>query len=130
MKDASKAGARFRKGPIMKFGNKPTSAMSSVGRRLFWIMCLFVGLVSAYDCWLLVQNAPVMLEVEENPVCKALIAFDGGRVDLLLHWKAVGTTLVFLALKLIDLVWSRGALAIASSLAALQALLLGYLTLG
>lgn len=108
---------------------QPLRGFALSRQALFWAFSCFVVAVSIYDGWLLIKNESVILDFEKNPVCKFLIECDGGRVDLLIQWKAVGTTLVFLLLKTINLVWSRWALLVASSLAFFQAILLGILTL-
>ena len=57
----------------------------------FAIMWLASGLISAIDLYWCVKNQHIMLENEQNPIGRYLIAKDGGDVALFMGVKMAGT---------------------------------------
>lgn len=92
-------------------------------------MWFFVGLVSAYDGYLVVETRAVISQCEQNPMCSYLIDIDRGELSLLLRSKALGTAAVLLSLVALRLRDEKLAWPVASGLVAFQFGLLLYLTL-
>jgi len=90
--------------------------------------CLFVAAVSVHDAMLVILNANVIGDVEQNPVGKWLIELQGGEVWLFISLKLVGTAIVCAVLVTLYEYRTRLALAASSGVAAFQAGLLWYLT--
>ena len=90
--------------------------------------CLFVAAVSVHDAMLVILNANVIGDVEQNPVGRWLIALQGGDVWLFVSLKLVGTAVVCAVLVTLYEYRTRLALASSSGVAAFQAGLLWYLT--
>lgn len=95
----------------------------------FALMCLFVGLVSFYDAYLVVAYSESIMELEQNPVGRFLIEFNSGDVGLFVSVKAVGTALVIAALIGLYCTEKRLACSVAGGLTAFQFGLSLYLTL-
>jgi len=90
--------------------------------------CLFVAAVSVHDAMLVVLNATVIGEVEQNPVGRWLIELQGGEVWLFVSVKHVGTAVVCAVLVTLYEFRARLALAASGGVAAFQMGLLWYLT--
>ncbi len=54
----------------------------------FWLLCSFIGTVSAYDAWLVVLTKSEVLRFEQNPVCWHLIKPEPEYLSLFLPAKA------------------------------------------
>ncbi|HVX12250.1 MAG TPA: hypothetical protein VHC22_13800 [Pirellulales bacterium] len=94
----------------------------------FFSMWLFVGLVSAYDAWLVVKYWDSILEFERNPVCSYFITLGDGNWDLFLRAKTSGTLAVLSVLIGLYRRNRRLALPVAGALSGFQLALLVYLT--
>lgn len=73
---------------------------SAVRPKDWWFpaMCLFVAVVSFYDAYLVVKYDNVILETEQNPVCRYLISLDVQNMSVFLPAKFAGTSFVILIL--------------------------------
>lgn len=92
-------------------------------------MCLWLlAAVSVHDAILVVWNDNVIKDMEENPVGKWLINVQGGDVWIFVWTKLAGTAIVCATLIKLQSWHRRIALHTVVVLAALQTLLLGYLT--
>ncbi len=122
--------------PILTHGVLPgqrrvsPSWLTSRSNWLFGVCCLFVTVVSVHDAALVVANHEVIRDVEQNPIGRWLLDLQGGEVWCFVLMKLAGTA--FVCAVLIRLYQrSKGmAMVSVSTLAALQFLLLCYLTLG
>lgn len=90
--------------------------------------CLFVAAVSVHDAMLVVLNANVIGDVEQNPVGRWLIELQGGEVWLFVSLKLAGTAIVCAVLVTLYEYRTHLALAASTGVAAFQAGLLWYLT--
>lgn len=95
----------------------------------FSAMWFFIGTVSCYDAYLMVQYQSTLEVMEVNPVGCWFIASDGGRPALFLAAKFQGTITVLGILQLLRCWNARRAHLIAAMVAIFQAGLLAYLTL-
>jgi len=89
-------------------------------------MCLVIGLVSAYDTFLLVRFQDLI--VEENPMGRWLMAADEGSVALFVGCKFAGTILVLATITFLYLFRSSMGLVVAAALSSGQLVLAWYLT--
>ena len=96
----------------------------------FLAMWLFIGLVSAYDAYLVERYSESIVDMEENPVGQYLLEIDNGGTSLLIRTKAGGTAIVLCILVLLYTRCRRIALPVVKSIAAFQFCLLMYLTIG
>lgn len=64
----------------------------------FVAILTFVGVVSAYDGYLVIRTGNAIVEFELNPVGKYLIQFNHNDASLFLRLKAAGTVLVLSSL--------------------------------
>ncbi|MGH7135295.1 MAG: hypothetical protein ACREHD_06105 [Pirellulales bacterium] len=94
----------------------------------FLLMWLFVGLVSAYDAWLVVKYWDTILLLERNPVCAYFIRLGDGRSDIFLRAKTSGTLTVLSVLAGLYRNNRRLAYAVTGALSGFQLVLLAYLT--
>lgn len=94
----------------------------------FLLMWLFVGLVSAYDAWLVVKYWDTILLLERNPVCAYLIRLGNGHSDIFLRAKTSGTLAVLSILAGLYRNNRRMAYAVTAALSGFQLGLLAYLT--
>jgi hypothetical protein len=99
-----------------------------LGELAFVSVWLFVGLVSAYDAYLVVLYAESILGMEQNPICRYLIERDTG-LTLFLQAKGAGTCTVLAILGALYLRRQRQAQFIAGGVALFQLVLLWYLTM-
>lgn len=90
--------------------------------------CLFVAAVSVHDAMLVVLNASVIGEVEQNPVGRWLIELQGGEVWLFVSVKLLTTAVVCAVLVTLYEFRARLALVASGGVAAFQMGLLWYLT--
>ncbi|MCO6455721.1 MAG: hypothetical protein J5I93_10540 [Pirellulaceae bacterium] len=90
---------------------------------------LVIGLVAAYDTYLSVKFQDSLSTLEINPICRWLIAADGGSVSILLGCKFAGTVLALGTILLVYRFQPRMGLAVATVVASLQMLVLLYLCL-
>jgi hypothetical protein len=97
------------------------------GRRVFLSLWLFIVLVSVIDGYLVVEHRPLITSTEMNPVGQALLKLNGGQIWYLIAAKFTGTVAVGAVLLVIEQHWKRVALAITSTIAALQMALLLFL---
>lgn len=94
----------------------------------FLLMWLFVGLVSAYDAWLVVKYWDSILELEKNPVCAYFIRIGDGQSDIFLRVKTSGTLTVLSILAGLYRNHRRVAWAVTGAVSCFQLGLLAYLT--
>jgi hypothetical protein len=91
---------------------------------------VFIGIVSAYDAYLVVRYRDMILQAEENPVCLLLIRMDHEHLSVFLTAKFVATCLVLLTLLALYRAWRRFARPIVAGVASFQLALLVYLCVG
>ncbi len=89
-------------------------------------MCLLIGVISAYDTYLLVRFQETI--VEENPMGRWLMAADNGSVALFVGCKFAGTVIVLAAIALLYLCRKSMGLTVAAVLSAGQLILAWYIT--
>lgn len=89
-------------------------------------MCLLIGIISAYDTYMLVRFQDII--VEENPIGRWLMDIDNGSVALFVGCKFTGTILVLTSLVFLYIYRQSMALCIAATLCIGQIILFGYLT--
>lgn len=94
----------------------------------FLLMWLFVGLVSAYDAWLVVKNWDSILQFEKNPVCAYFIRIGNGHSGIFLRVKTSGTLAVLSILAGLYRSKPRVAWAVTGAVSSFQLGLLAYLT--
>lgn len=98
---------------------------SAAGLKAMWT---YIVAVSLYDIWLVVAVKEVILDTEENPICRALIAWDPHYLSLFIPAKIAGT---FLVIAICDRLTRRHrdvAAGVTSGLAGFQSCLLVYLS--
>jgi hypothetical protein len=95
----------------------------------FFVMWLFVGLVSAYDAWLVVKYWDSITQLERNPICTYFIDLGNGKSELFLRVKTGGTLTVLSVLAGLYRNNRRLALPVAGAVSAFQFGLLVYLNL-
>jgi len=98
------------------------------GQIILAALCLLVAAVSVHDAMLVVLNADIISEVEQNPVGRWLIELQGGDVWLFVSLKLVGTAIVCAALVTLYEFRTRLALVASGGVASFQVGLLWYLT--
>lgn len=94
----------------------------------FLLMWLFVGLVSAYDAWLVVRYWDSILQLEKNPICVYFIRLGNGRSDIFLRVKTSGTLTVLSVLAGLYRNDRRVGWTVTGALSGFQLGLLAYLT--
>jgi hypothetical protein len=100
-----------------------------LGKLTFAAFCLVVMAVSVHDAMLVVLNAQIIVEFEQNPVGRWLLQLPGGGIWLFLLVKLVGTAVACSILVTVYEQSKRLGLVAAGGVASFQVLLLGYLTL-
>lgn len=90
---------------------------------VYLILWIFVAAVSAIDTYFAVRYSEHLLSLEENPICRWLLAVDG--VPILISVKFFGTSLVLGILLTARRHWAG--MAAIYGVAAFQLLLLFYL---
>lgn len=101
-----------------------------VTKLIDWLYCLawnFVIFVSTVDAYLLFQYRESIAQLERNPLGNLLLEFGGGRVELFLCLKLLGTVVACTLLLSIYQVSRRVGLILVLSTAAAQLALLLYL---
>jgi hypothetical protein len=111
---------------LFRYRNTPCFMIRRVWFPTLW---LFIGIVSAIDCFLLYRFRHLIQEVEENPVGRYLIEIDGGNVTVFLLTKLAGTVVVMTVLAGLYVYCRRWSLAITGSIASFQLSLLVYVAL-
>lgn len=107
------------------------AALSRRGMSIgFLAMWFFVGLVSAYDGWLVVKYWESILDMERNPFCQYLIALDERDSSIFLRFKTSGTVAVLSVLAGLYRSNRRLALPVTVAVTFFQLGLLLYLTFG
>lgn len=94
----------------------------------FLFLWSFIGGVSAYDSYLVVQERANIVDLEENPVGRYLLTIADGDVSLLVTCKAAGTVVVLAALLGLYRRFQRISMPVAYAVAAYQFGLLIYMT--
>ncbi len=97
-------------------------------RHWFPVLWVFIGLVSAYDAYLVEEFQDCILNLEQNPVGHYLLKVGGGDVSIFVRVKAAGTLIVLTAMAGIYHRNRRLAFPITMTLAAFQLALLLYMT--
>lgn len=93
--------------------------------RLLWC---YIFAVSLYDIWLVYVCRDVIMQTEQNPVCRLLIAYDPTGLSLFVTAKIAGTLFVIAACRrLVNRYRDLGA-QVTTGLACFQSGLLVYLT--
>jgi hypothetical protein len=93
----------------------------------FFVMWIFVGLVSIYDAWLVVKYWDSILELERNPICHYLIRLGNGDSAIFVRAKLSGTIAVLSVLAALYRNNRRLALPVTCALSCFQLALLVYL---
>ncbi|HWB12438.1 MAG TPA: hypothetical protein VG826_24650 [Pirellulales bacterium] len=96
----------------------------------FFAMWVFVGLVSAYDAWLVIKYWESIVQLEQNPFCQYLIAVGEGDWSIFLRAKTGGTVAVLSVLAGLYRSNRRLALPVTAAVSLFQLGLLAYLTFG
>lgn len=86
-----------------------------------------IGLISAYDAYLVKLYRPVILAVERNPICSFLIACDPHELTLFFTAKSLGTATVLAVLVILYQHFRRLSLPVITGVAIFQFGLLMYL---
>lgn len=94
----------------------------------FVAMWFFVGMVSAYDGWLVVKYWESIQQLERNPVCKYLIELGNGDSSIFVRAKASGTLAVLSVLASLYRAKPRLAMPVAVAISLFQLGLLFHLT--
>lgn len=98
--------------------------------KLLCYYILFIIFVSVVDIYWLIQNQSIISKIELNPVGQFLILIDGGKVDLFIICKIIGTSICIGVLYNIFKVNKTKGLIIAGAIAAFQLFLLLFLYFG
>ena len=94
------------------------------------IIIFFIVLVSVIDIYWLIYNQTIISHVELNPVGQFLILIDGGKVDLFIICKIIGTSICIGVLYNIFKINKRKGFIIAGMVALFQLFLLFFLYFG
>jgi hypothetical protein len=100
-----------------------------IRRGWFPALWLFIGAVSAMDCYLVFRFRDLMWELEENPIGRYLIELDNGNVTVFILTKAAGTVVVMCVLAGLYVYRRRWSFPITGSIAAFQLTLFIYVGL-
>src|SRR6185437_2869852 len=100
-----------------------------IRRGWFPALWLFIGAVSAMDCYLVFRFRDLMWELEENPIGQYLIGLDNGNVFVFILTKAAGTVVVMCVLAGLYVYRRRWSFPITGSIAAFQFTLIIYVAL-
>ena len=98
--------------------------------KLLCYYILFIIFVSVIDIYWLIRNQSIISEIELNPVGQFLILIDGGKVDLFIICKIIGTSICIGVLYNIFKVNKTKGLIIAGAIAIFQLFLLLFLYFG
>jgi hypothetical protein len=114
---------------LRALGSGIPTALQSVDRvaALFYSALATIGLISAYDAYLVKVYKSFILDIERNPICAMLIRWDQQYLSYFVLAKATGTILVLLALTALFAWRRRLALPVASGVTIFQFALLVYL---
>jgi hypothetical protein len=94
---------------------------------LFYVSLATIGLISAYDAYLVKVYSSFILDIERNPVCALLIRCDAEYLTYFVLAKATGTILVLIALTILFAWRRRLALPVVTGVTVFQLGLLVYL---
>jgi hypothetical protein len=125
---ASKQVWNGRNGQLM-FQDLAARTSFMIRRGWFPALWLFIGAVSAMDCYLLFRFKDLMWELEENPIGKYLIELDHGNVTVFILTKAAGTVVVMCVLAGLYVYRRSWSFPITGSIAAFQLTLFIYVAL-
>ena len=89
---------------------------------------LFIGAVSALDMWFAIENSRIV-QVEKNPICKALLKMDPANCSWFIVGKSTGTVITLSVLSMLHWFRYKQATVVTCSVALFQLVLLNYLTL-
>ncbi len=103
------------------------TALRSSRRLLFPGLWLFIAAVAAFDTYLTVKYQDSLLDLEQNPLARALLRLDGWEPSLLIGSKFLGSLIVLGILTVLHVRNRRLGLTVAGGLAAFQLGLLWYL---
>lgn len=95
----------------------------------FGLLCGLVAAISVYDALLVIVNHEVIVEMEQNPIGRWLLALHSGEVGLFVLVKLAMTALVCTLLLELYERWRRGGLMVVAGVASFQTMLLVYLTI-
>ncbi len=98
--------------------------------KLLFYYSLFIIFVSVVDIYWLIRNQEIITQVELNPIGQFLILIDGGKVDLFIICKIIGTSICIGVLYNIFKVNKTKGLIIAGTIALFQLGLLLFLYFG
>ena len=87
---------------------------------LFYSAWCFIGLVSAYDAYLVQVYRSFIQEMEENPICAALIRLDPQGLTFFMAGKLLGTAIVLTSLWMLVRWKPRLSMPVISGVAAFQ----------
>ena len=93
------------------------------------IMWCLIGLIAAYDTYLLVKLQESIVQFEKNPLGLLLLELDHGSVALFVACKLAGTSIVLGAIPVLYFCKRSWGLTVASALTAVQLAVLMILTL-
>jgi len=110
-------------------GRSRGASRAARGRLIFPALWLFIGLVSAFDTYLLVKFQEDLRDFEQNPMASALLSVSDGEPSLLVGIKFMTSVIVLGVLMALHLQNRRVGLIVTSGLAGFQLGLLGYLIL-
>lgn len=100
------------------------------------VLCLFIGLVSAYDAYLTMAYSTSLIQMEHNPVGRLVMGLDASmypdlrKVAVFLGIKFSGTILAISMIHMLFHFRRHWAVPIAWTIALLQLILLAYLQFG
>lgn len=117
---------------VLPDGMRPienASAREIRGGTVFHFLWLFIGLVSAFDAYLVLRYEDLIYYLECNPVGRFLLEVDPRRPALFVGTKFLGTIVVLYLLLGIYHSNQRVGRWMAASIAVFQLLLLGWLVL-
>lgn len=97
-------------------------------RIVFLAMWFFVGVVSAYDGWLVVKYWDSIQQLERNPVCQYFIDLGNGDIGIFVRAKTSGTLAVLSLLFSLYRAKPRLAMPVAAAISLFQLALLFHLT--
>lgn len=129
----SPAGRRFTLPWInIDFANSDWRTQWSLWKEqlTFPLLWVFIGLVSAYDVFLVLRYAESIWYLEMNPIGRVLLNLSEGKPTLLIAGKFLGTNIALGLLILVRHFSKRYGELVISAVAGFQLILLAYLLLG
>jgi len=103
---------------------------SGSSKKLLIVCCclLFIAVISALDTWFAVTNLQIV-QVEKNPICRALLQLEPEGCTWFIAGKSLGTMTTLLILSLLHVYRYKRAMIVTLSISTFQLGLLVYLTL-